>query len=296
MGFWGFVCFYIFFRENISSRLTWKGHDLVNLLIFLPNMHYWTASLGKGSIIFWGLGMMVYGLSRMSHRKLALVTGLLLIYHVRPHIFLFMAAAILLGLFTGRQRTPFYQKLIVFAGSASALVLLYDKILGLMNLDADNLLESFGQFAASRSGELAKAGSGIDISHYPLVLKLFTFWFRPLFVDAPGPIGIIVSFENLFYLFLACQLFRGGFPGFFMKSPALVKTAAVAFLATSFALSGALSNLGIIMRQKSMVMYFFAFIVLSFMDYKKRGGVAGNKRWKVRRRPAAASNAETIVP
>jgi hypothetical protein len=278
MGYWGFVCFYIFFRENIAHRLRWKGANLVSLVIFLPNMHYWTASLGKGSIIFCGLGMIIFGLSRMSHRKIALIMGLLIVYHVRPHIFLFMALAIVAGLFTGRQNVPFYQKIIVLAGSAAALVLLYDKILGFVNLDTDNLLDSFDQFAATRSGELAKAGSGLDISKYPLPAKLFTFWFRPLFVDAPGPVGFIVSFENLLYVFLAIQLFRSGFIGFLRKSSALVKVCAVAFLATSFALSGTMSNLGIIMRQKSMVMYFFVFIVLSFMDYKK--SIADRKRKK----------------
>jgi hypothetical protein len=43
----------------------------------------------------------------------------------------------------------------------------------------------------------------------------------------------------------------------------------VAFLVTSLALSGPLSNLGIIVRQKSMVMYFLLFIILVFLDYKK---------------------------
>ncbi|MBD0332886.1 MAG: hypothetical protein ICV66_09530 [Chitinophagaceae bacterium] len=136
-------------------------------------------------------------------------------------------------------------------------------------LDGDNLLESFDQFSATRSGELAKAGSGVDISNYPLILKLLTFWFRPLFFDAPGPVGIIVSFENLLYLTLALKLFQKGFIKFLSKSSAMVKTGAVVFLATSFALSGTLSNLGIIIRQKSTVMYFFLFLILCFLDYKK---------------------------
>ena len=67
-------------------------------------------------------------------------------------------------------------------------------------LDSENLVESFDQFSSHRSTELAKAGSGIDTSNYPLLLKLFTFWYRPLFVDSPGPVGLIVSFENVFYL------------------------------------------------------------------------------------------------
>lgn len=269
LGYWGFVYFYIFFKENIQHKHYLYGIDLIHLIIFLPNMHYWAASLGKGSTIFWGLALCIYGLSRLNHRKMALLTGMAIVYHVRPHIFMFMCIAILLGMFTGRQKVPFYQKMLVLAGSAAALAFLYKDILAFVSLDSDNLVESFDQFSSHRASELAKSGSGIDISQYPLVLKFFTFWFRPLFFDAPGPIGIIVSFENLVYLFLAAKLFHSSTIRFFVSSTALVKTSLIIFLATSFALSGTLGNLGIIIRQKSMVMYFFLFVILAFLDYKK---------------------------
>lgn len=270
MGFWGFVFFYVYIKENLKYKHKLYGFDLIGLLIFLPNMHFWTVSLGKGSIIFFGLGMAMYGLSQLKTRKIALIMGLLIVYHVRPHVFLFMAVGIVVGLFTGRQKVPLWQKLFVLGASVGAMVLLYDKIMAFSKIDGDNVLESFNQFSASRSYELSKsAGSGIDISNYPLVLKLFTFWFRPLFVDASGPMGLVVSIENMLYLYLAFQLCQKGFIKFFRKGSALLKTSAVTFLATSFALSGTMSNMGIIIRQKSMIMYFLLFVVLSFMDYKK---------------------------
>ena len=99
-----------------------------------------------------------------------------------------------------------------------------------------------------------------------------------MFIDSPGPIGLIVSVENLFYLFLTTKLFQSGFFTFFKDSSSLVKTSIVVFLATSFALSGTLSNMGIIIRQKSMVMYFLMFMVLMFLDYKKAQKAAAVKR------------------
>ena len=287
LGYLGFIFFYIFFKENTRYKHYFQGIDIISILIFLPNMHYWTSSLGKGSIIFFGLGMSIYGLSRLNTRKIALVTGLLVVYFVRPHVFLFMAVSIVVGLFTGRQKVPFYQKMLVFGGSVIALYLLYDEIMAFANIDSDNILESFDQFSEHRAVELAKAGSGLDTSNYPLILKLFTFWFRPLFFDAPGPVGLIVSFENLFYLILTVKLFQRGFIRFFRKSTALVKTSAVLFLGTSYALAGALSNLGIIIRQKSMVMYFFLFIILCFLDYKKNLRVV-NKQKALERKASKA--------
>ena len=268
-GYWGFVCFYIVFRENIKFKHTLKGIDLVTLFLFLPNMHYWTASLGKGSIIFLGLGLTMYGLSRLKRRKLAMMMGLLIVYHVRPHIFFVMALAILTGLVTSREKIPLFQKLLLLAGVSAAIVMLYDDVMAFASIDSDNIFESFDELASHRSEELAKAGSGIDVSGYPLPLKLFTFWFRPLFFDAPGPIGIIVSFENLLYLLLTAKLFHLQFLTFFRASMVMVKSGMVAFLATSLALSGTLSNLGIIIRQKSMVMYFLLLVILAFLDYRK---------------------------
>ena len=150
--------------------------------------------------------MAVYGLSRFDSRKLALILGLVIVYHVRPHVFLFMAVGILVGIFTGKQKIPLYQKAIVFTGSAVTLVLLYDTIMAFVGLDTENLFDSFSEFADTRAFELAKANSGIDTSNYPLILKLLTFWFRPLFFDAPSFIGIVVSFENMLYVFLTLKL------------------------------------------------------------------------------------------
>jgi hypothetical protein len=189
-----------------------------------------------------------------------------------------MAVGILVGLFTGRQKVPLYQKILVFGGSVAAMALLYDKIMAFSKIDGDNVFQSFNQFSAERSYELSKAGSGVDISNYPLVLKLFTFWFRPLFVDSPGAMGLIVSFENIVYLVLTGKLFQKGFIKFLRKGSALLKTSAVMFIATSFALANTMSNMGIIIRQKSMIMYFLLFVVISFLDYKKHLQVMKRQR------------------
>ena len=283
LGYWGFVYFYIVFKENIQFNHKLFGYSLITLFIFLPNMHYWTASLGKGSIIFLGIALAIYGLSRLESRKIALILGLVIVYHVRPHVFLFMTVGIIVGVFTGREKIPFYQKFLVFAGGVTTLILLYSTILSFVGLDEDNLLESFNQFSDVRSYELYKSsGSGIDISNYPVILKLVTFWFRPLFFDAPNFMGIVVSVENLLYLFLTLKLFDRKFLGFLKSAPTLVKTSAITFLATSFALSGTLSNLGLIIRQKSMVMYFLLFLILSFMDYKKSRQAEQKKKYMQR--------------
>lgn len=269
LGYWGFVHFYIFFKENMKYVHLFKGFDLVTLFIFLPNMHYWTASLGKGSIIFWGIALTIYGVSRLNKRKVALLIGLLVVYHVRPHIFLVMAAGIIVGLFTGRQKVALYQKVLVFVGASLAIFFLYDKIIAFSGLESENLLGSFDEISSKRAKDLAKSGSGVDISSYPFPLKLITFWYRPLFIDAPSLPGLMVSLENSFYIFLTFKLFDKKVINFLTKSSAPVKASLIIFLGTSVAMCSTLSNLGLIIRQKTMIMYFFLFVVLAFLDHKK---------------------------
>ena len=287
-GYLGFVYFYIFFRENIRFRHNIFGYDLLTVLLFLPNMHFWTASLGKGSLIFLGLGMAIYGLSRVEKRKIALIAGLAIVYHVRPHVFLFMMIGIIVGIFTGRQKVKAWQKILVVVAGGAAMFLLYDKILAFAGLDSEDVVGSFDDFSSDRSAELAKSGSGIDTSQYPLVLKLITFWFRPLFFDAPGALGIIVSFENLLYIIISARLFNKQFPSFVFKGPALVKTSLIIFLVASVALSATMGNLGIIIRQKSMVMYFYFFVILMFLDWQKiqsmQAAIARKKRREAKQR------------
>lgn len=269
-GYLGFLYFYIYFKENSQFKHQLGKYDLIKILLFLPNMHFWTASLGKGSLIFMGMGMAIYGLSKLQKRKIALIAGLLIVYHVRPHVFLFMVLGIVVGLFTGRQKVPAWQKYLVVVGGAVTMFFLYSKILAFAGLDSEDVVGSFDKFADKRAAELSKAGSGVDVSNYPLILKLFTFWFRPLFVDAPGALGIFVSFENLVYVIITAKLFNKDFLPFIFKGPALMKTSLVIFIVASIALSTTMSNLGIIIRQKSQVMYFFFFVVLAFLDWQKQ--------------------------
>lgn len=107
------------------------------------------------------------------------------------------------------------------------------------------------------------------MSSYPLPLKLFTFWFRPLFLDAPNLLGLITSVENLIYLLLFFKILKKDFIKFIRKSPALVKMSLVIFFTASFAMTFVMSNLGIIMRQKTMVMYFLFFVIYYYLAEKK---------------------------
>lgn len=272
-GYLGFVYFYIFFKENIKTNPKLWGIALVTLFLFLPNMHFWTVALSKGSIIFLGIAMFAYGMRLPQKRLLVLFIGSFIVFHIRPHVFLFLGAGAVAGYFTGKERVPMYQKLLVYVSFIGAIIIFSDQILAMANInleEGDGVFNSFEDFASQRAANLAESGSGVNINNYPLPLKLLTFWFRPLFFDAPGVLGLFVSIENLIYLILAGKLFDGSFIRYIKNSTSMVKMSFTIFLTASIALAFVMANLGIAMRQKSMVMYFLFFVVLSFLDYKQQ--------------------------
>ena len=268
-GYIGFVYAYVFFRENIPVDVkVFKRYDLLTLLLFLPNMHFWTASLGKGSLIFMGLMIFAVAIKKPRQRIIILLIGGFFVYMIRPPVMLFVLSGVMVGLLTGREKLGVGTRIILVLASLAFLFSASTTILGVIQIDSnsENVVDDFQDYATAQSDRLeSSAGSGVAMQSYPLPFKFFTFWFRPLFVDSPGILGLFSSAENLVYLLLFLKICNLRFIGFIRKAPYMVKTSAITFLLASYAMTFVMSNLGIIMRQKTMVMYFGFFVVYYFL-------------------------------
>ena len=271
-GYIGFVFAYLFFRENIPINVTVFGKfDLLKLLLFLPNMHFWTSSLGKGSLIFMGLMIFTYSLKKPRNRILLFLIGGYFVYMIRPPVMLFVLSGVMFGLLTGREKISTLMRIFLVAASLIFLYSASTTILAVAKIqNTDNVIEDFQKNTEVQSERLeSSSGSGVAMQSYPLPLKLFTFWFRPLFFDSPSALGVFSSIENLIYLLLFLKICNRRFLSFIRKAPYLVKMSGVTFLLASFAMTFVMSNLGIIMRQKSMVMYFGFFVIYYFLAEEK---------------------------
>ena len=271
-GYIGFVYAYLFFRENIPVNVTvFKKYDLLTLLLFLPNMHFWTASLGKGSLIFMGLMLFAFAIKRPRKRFLTLLIGGFFVFMIRPAVMLFVLGGVMIGLLTGREKLGIGTRIIVVLASIAFLYSASSTILASVEIDqnSENVVDDFQVYANAQSDRLETSKSGVAMQSYSLSFKLFTFWFRPLFVDSPSTLGLFSSAENLVCLLLFYNLFNRRFIPFIIKAPYMVKMSAITFLVASYAMTFVMSNLGIIMRQKTMVMYFGFFVVYYFLAEEK---------------------------
>lgn len=270
-GYVGFIYAYLFFRENISIDVkVFKKYDLLQLLLFFPNMHFWTASLGKGSLIFMGLMLFAFSLKRPRERIFLLILGGYFIYMIRPPVMLFILSGVMVGILTGREKLGLGSRIAIVFASIAFLYAANSTILGVAKIEnSDNAVEEFQDYSTAQTDRLEKSNSGVDMQSYPLPMKLFTFWFRPLFVDSPSVLGLFSSAENLIYLLLFFKICNKRFITFIRKSPYMVKVSAITFFLSSFAMTFVMSNLGIIMRQKTMVMYFGFFVIYYFLAQEK---------------------------
>lgn len=265
-GFLGFIFFYCFLKERIQSYPTIFGFDAIIVLLLLPNLHFWSSSLGKGSLIFFGFGLFFYALKAPGARFWAILLGGWVIFQIRPHIFYVVLVAIALAYTFSTKGVAIGYRILILVTAMFLLLYIYEDIISLTGLEDESILDPL---ISHRASELAKATSGIDITSYSIPEKMFAFWFRPLFFDAPGALGYFVSFENLFYLYFFFRLFRPSGVIFLLRSDAIVKTCLLTFIGVSFALAQISGNLGLAMRQKSQVMILMLFVILKFMDEQK---------------------------
>ncbi len=281
-GFIGFCYFHIFFKEQIRFRHDFLGFDLVTLVFFLPNLHFWSSSLGKGSVIFLGIALFFFSVGNIRKRWITLLISAVLIYHIRPHIMLVvLASAVIAFTFTSKGISTSLRIALLLV-AVVAFIFIYRDVFKMVGIDEENVV-SQGFDLSHRASELSKATSGVDISNYSLPMQIFTFLYRPLFIDAPGALGLFVSFENVFYVLITFRILNlRGFK-FLISSNFLVKTAFVSFLGVSVALAQVSSNLGLAIRQKSQVMILFMFVIIAFMDNEKMKSYMRSMRDKQRK-------------
>ena len=270
-GYIAVVVFYLTAKENITLPIAWRNLTSAELIFLLPNLHFWSSSLGKGSVILLGMSLVAYGLSRFNRRLLTIFAGSFLVFMIRPHILFAVVVSVAVGIFLTRKGVrPLYKWMIFII----AIVLFYymsGEVLKFTELDSFDISSS--SVLSHRASELGKASSGVDIQNYNVALKLFTFWFRPLFLDGLGALGFIASFENLICLIMFVQMIRyatktwGKWNGYF-------RIAVFIFLLASFILAQVSGNLGIALRQKAQIMPFFFILYCKAISYRSQPKLA----------------------
>jgi hypothetical protein len=250
IGFIGMIFFYITLKERMQGQD--HSLNLLNLIIFLPGINFWTAPIGKEAILFPAIMMILYALNNLHQRIFYFALGSLFLALIRPHVFFMIILSLLLPMFFW-AKTKTIHKIIFFPLLFILMVPAYSLLLQRTELDTINL-DTAQEFIEER-GVNWGGGSGVDIQNYNSVFKIFTYLYRPLFFDSRSIFMVLASCENLLYLLFTWQMVSFKFLKFIKEEKNLfVCFNLVFFLIGAVLMSHTEGNLGTAVRHKTMIM------------------------------------------
>lgn len=265
-GFCGFIFIYLSIIKYSRFNPMIFGYRLLPLILFLPNIHFWSGGIGKDSIIFFALTLFIFSLTNPLRNVVGIILSFYLAYFIRPHIALLMLVGFAFSLLISTKGVSFFWRFVFLATSIYVFFLISPAVFEFIGLEEN--LETLEDVSEVRSKNLSRAnvGSGIDIRDYNVSMKILTFFFRPFFIDANNIFGFIVSIENAFYAIVSLALFRFRNLMEILRMPLHLKAGLFVLSSTAFFMSNSLTNLGIIIRQKNMVMFMFLMIAVYLMS------------------------------
>lgn len=279
-GFMGMTFFYMVVVKTVPYNKIINGYILFPLIFFLPNLHFWSAGVGKDTTLFLCIGMFVYGIMKPFTRIPLIAVSVLLAMAIRPHIVLFLMvgfglAYILGGKISVFQRVVFSTVLLGIGLAILPSVLEFAKI-------EEASAESFDKFADAKSTVLSRSysDSAIDISSYPLPLKILTFLFRPFFFDARNINGIIASLENLVLVILFIKAMRTNPWKALINAPFVIKGLVFFLIAGTLAFSQSMGNVGIMIRMRNMFLPGLLIYILWCFSYEQQQIAQTKKKTK----------------
>jgi hypothetical protein len=263
IGFFAFVYLYLICIDYIPNNAKVFGYWIFPLLLFLPNLHFWSAGIGKDTISFFCVLAFAYGILNVKNRYLLVILSLLLSYGIRPHITLIMLLSFgITFLFSAVITNP--QRIALAAALLAASFFILPNAVEFAHIE-DISVDAYMDFAESKAQGLSYGKSAVDISSYSYPFKVFTFLYRPLFFDINGWPALVASFENLLLIILSVIVLVKRPVETFLKAPLSVQGLFIFFLMGVATFSVSMSNLGIILRMRNMFLPgMIVFILWSF--------------------------------
>lgn len=270
LGFFGFGLFcYLVKASGYLKSDKWLGVYLIPVLLFTPNQHMWVSPLGKDSIMFFALMLFTFSLTHFRKYWFYLLLSSFLIFMVRPHIFVFCIASLVIVLIVWGNFSSVVKVPLVFVSSIVGYVALNFLLVNVMKTDLS--LAAIIEIVEERQGYYADedyGGSTVNTANYPFLYKWFSYLYRPLF-ERINLNFIFIGIDNLISIFFTLCVFQRGFFRYIRSSPIFIKFSFVYFILATFFFASIFSNFGIAVRQKCMFIFSFYIIIAGFLAWRR---------------------------
>jgi hypothetical protein len=254
-----------------------KALKYLQLSLFIPGMSWWASSIGKDSIVFFAICLVIYALCKFRTRYIFLLIAFILMAVARPYSLAITTTALLIAVILSKN-LKIYVKLIsivcILILSITIVVKIFSDTYGVDNID------EAGQLIEGQQGTWG-GGSDVDISHYNIVFKILTFLYRPLFIDANSIYAVLASMENLIVIYLTFSILTISFLNYFLKNKnILLKFNYFLIIIGVVIMSHTNANLGTAVRKKIMVMPSIISVFILYTYYRDKNKLVDSKSKK----------------
>lgn len=270
-GIFGLIAYYyliIIILKLIKAKYIGKVSKRMFYFLLMPNMHFWTCAIGKDSVIFLFIVILIYGF--LFKKRIMLFLGAAIIGIIRPHVFILILVGMTFGYLFLTKKVSISQKIFILL---SALIGIYFALpifmqrLGLTELSVDSINGAIDKNLSYNQGR----GSSVDMSDSNIIVKMLSYLFRPLFFDAKNMLSLLASIENLFWIYMVFIVLKNIKKN--LKSIHklnIVSPLIFSFLFVLIGLSSVLNNIGIALREKSMLfpMLILLYFILTIRNVK----------------------------
>lgn len=266
LSYWGQ---YLFFRAFCIAFPQCRRETAALFMFLLPSVVFWTATIGKDAVIFFFIGSCSYGFAKMAQRTTlaGLITALISlggVMLVRPHIAGMLVISLGSAYLLSRNRRGLLGMAAKIVGipllllASMYLVTQARTFLDLRDIDqTQGILRHVAEI--NQIGGSAIGGSLL----YRLVAAPFLL-FRPFLWEIRSPQAAIASIEAIglmIYVWHRRDLVRSSLRSW--RENAFVLFSCVYAMEFSLMFAGAMSNFGLLARQRVMLTPLALMIVLS---------------------------------
>ena len=237
----------------------------------MPTLNLWTSCIGKDSIAFACINLIIFALIKIRTRFLLLLFCGVLLGIVRPYIGFIVFFSSIISFLGRKMGIPLLYKFLIISISIFLLIFFNNinfVFLRFDALDIETLSRVFEFYQEKNIGS-----TSIDISSYSLPMKIFTYLFRPLFFDAKGLYMLLMSIENtilltfILYSILILIKYRKSYNFEFLPINIFVISF---FSITTFFYASTTSNLGLANRHKIQLIPPLIYLALATTNQLKR--------------------------
>lgn len=241
---------FLFIYEFVIKLRNGSGSNWLYLFL-LPSMHFWTSAIGKDALILFGISWLMFNF--ISKRSILMyIIPLLIITLTRFYVLALIGVGVGIALVLLSKQLKISYKIfaMLFFLLVGTLILPY-----FLSTIAISDVESIGKQSELVIKANQEGGGAVDLQGSNIVVKWFSYLFRPFLFEARSAQMLMTALENIVWMVIFWKIILGARSIKFIpvKRQTFFWISLACIVTVTLPSAFILSNFGISSRQKIMI-------------------------------------------